>query len=144
MSNAPTVCDIDVYRDTPNKSHVLNWISKVEKRHKRSLAKFSACLRLLAKHGRHLNKAQAKRTQLDSHIYELRPTYEGNAYRILYFFHGNSAVLCDAMLKKKDSEFNKAVNRSAKKRKKYLDSPSAYSSANWQPYLSFREKFIGQ
>lgn len=117
------------YLEKPGEVPVLDWIEVTERQHRGSSNKFRAYIELLQEKGHELRRPITDYLRDD--IYELRPTYENQAYRILYFFDeqkldGNrsrSCVLCNALLKIGDhqGEFEKAIDKSIKRRLKYLN-----------------------
>ena len=93
------------YQETPGKSPVMDWLSETEKNHCGSSNKLKAC------------------------IYELRGNYQSRAYRLLYFFHKQRAVLCHAILKRDDhkKEFEKAIDKAIKRKDLYIQDLDKYT-----------------
>ena len=115
------------YQETPGKAPVLDWIEETEKNHCDSSNKFIACIERLQIEGYKLHRPSAEYLRDD--IYELRATYQNRAYRILYFFHKQTAVLCNALLKREDNrrEFDKAIDKAIERNKKYIENPTKYT-----------------
>jgi len=59
-------------------------------------------------------------------IYELRPTYQGVHYRILYFFSGKSVVVISHGLSKESTVPAVEINRAMERKKKYEANPKAH------------------
>ena len=68
----------------------------------------------LAEMGHELRRPEAD--HLEDGVYELRASYQGVHYRILYFFHGKVAVISHGLVKEKavpERELRLAVRRRA-------------------------------
>ena len=59
-------------------------------------------------------------------IYELRPTYQGVHYRILYFFSGKNVIVISHGLSKKSEVPSGEINRVLERRKRYEANPKAH------------------
>jgi len=59
-------------------------------------------------------------------IYELRPTYQGVNYRILYFFSGKNIVVISHGFTKEAEVPDVEVNRAMERKRKYERNPKAY------------------
>jgi hypothetical protein len=59
-------------------------------------------------------------------IYELRPTYRGVHYRILYFFSGRNATVISHGLTKQSEVPAVEIKRAMERRKKYEANPNAH------------------
>ena len=115
------------YQETPRKSPVMDWLSETEKNHSGSSNKLRACIERLATWGHELRRPTAD--FLRDGIYELRGNYQSRAYRLLYFFHKQRAVLCHAILKRDDhkKEFEKAIDKAIKRKDLYIQDPDKYT-----------------
>jgi phage-related protein len=60
-------------------------------------------------------------------IYELRPSYAGVHYRILYFFSGKDAVVISHGLTKEATVPAKDIDRAISRREKFLANPVAHT-----------------
>ncbi len=59
-------------------------------------------------------------------IYELRPTYQGVHYRILYFFSGKNIVVISHGLSKESEVPAVEIKRAIERKKKYEANPEAH------------------
>lgn len=59
-------------------------------------------------------------------IYELRVRHRGTQYRILYFFHGKTAVISHGLVKEKKVPV-KDIDQAIKHRAMYTDDPQKHS-----------------
>lgn len=60
-------------------------------------------------------------------IYELRPSYQGVNYRILYFFAGKDVVVLSHGLEKQSNVPAAEIERAIRRKKKYEADPAAHS-----------------
>ena len=87
-------------------------------------AKCLSLLRLLRSQGHEIRRPIAD--FLRDGIYELRPTYQGVHYRILYFFSGRNVVVISHGLSKESAIPAVEINRAIERRKKYEANPKAH------------------
>jgi phage-related protein len=59
-------------------------------------------------------------------IYELRASLEGIHYRMLYFFHGNAAVVVSHGIIKERKVPSKEIDRAMERRKNFLKNPERH------------------
>jgi hypothetical protein len=59
-------------------------------------------------------------------IYELRPTYQGVNYRILYFFSGKNIVVISHGIAKQSEVPAVEINRAMERKKRYDANPKAH------------------
>lgn len=59
-------------------------------------------------------------------IYELRASVQGVHYRILYFFHGNSAVVISHGIVKEKKVPPKEIDKAIERKKTYLKNPQRH------------------
>lgn len=60
-------------------------------------------------------------------IYELRASLQGIHYRILYFFHGNTAAILSHGIVKEDSVPNIEIERAIQRRKNFDKDPKSHT-----------------
>jgi hypothetical protein len=87
-------------------------------------AKCLSQLHLLRSQGHELRRPIAD--FLRDGIYELRPTYQGVHYRILYFFSGRNVVVISHGLSKESEVQVVEINRAIERRRKYEANPKAH------------------
>jgi phage-related protein len=87
-------------------------------------AKCLSQVRLLRSHGHELRRPIAD--FLRDGIYELRPTYQGVHYRILYFFSGKSLVVVSHGISKESQVPAVEINRAIERKKNYQANPRAH------------------
>jgi len=59
-------------------------------------------------------------------IYELRPTYQGVHYRILYFFNGKEIIVISHGITKRAAVPSIEIDRARERKKKYEADPKAH------------------
>lgn len=64
---------------------------------------------------------------LQDGIYELRVGLEGSNYRMLYFFHGNQAVVISHGLIKERAVPVKEINRAIERKKQFEQDPDRHT-----------------
>jgi hypothetical protein len=60
-------------------------------------------------------------------IYELRPTYQGVTYRILYFFSGRDVVVLSHGITKTDAVPDVEINRAIERKKRFEADPKVHT-----------------
>lgn len=60
-------------------------------------------------------------------IYELRPSYQGVNYRILYFFVGKNVVVLSHGLKKESEVPDAEIDRAIKRKERFEANPAAHT-----------------
>lgn len=60
-------------------------------------------------------------------IYELRPSYQGVNYRILYFFAGKNTVVVSHGLKKESEVPGIEIDRAVERKKRYMAEPASHT-----------------
>lgn len=87
-------------------------------------AKCLAQVHLLRSQGHELRRPTAD--YLRDGIYELRPTYQGVHYRILYFFSGKNVVVISHGLAKESEVPAIEIDRAVECKKRYEGNPKKY------------------
>jgi hypothetical protein len=87
-------------------------------------AKCLSQLRLLRSQGHELRRPIAD--FLRDGIYELRPTYQGVHYRILYFFSGKNVVVISHGITKESEVPEVEINRAVERKRKYTGNPKVH------------------
>jgi hypothetical protein len=60
-------------------------------------------------------------------IYELRPSYQGVHYRILYFFSGQDVVVLSQGITKESEVLDVEINRAVERKKRFEADPKAHT-----------------
>lgn len=111
-----------LYREEDGTVPLLAWLAELQAKPR---LKCYAYIDLLESRGHELRRPVAD--YLRDGIYELRPSYRGQQYRILYFFTGRQAVvLSHGLVKQKlvpPAEIARAVERKAK----FLGNPDRHA-----------------
>ena len=87
-------------------------------------AKCLAHLHLLRSQGHELRRPIAD--YLRDGIYELRPTYQGINYRILYFFSGKNIIVVSHGISKEREVPVVEIDRAIERKKKYQANPNSH------------------
>lgn len=126
MNDAPRV-RVVFYQEISGEAPVLEWLDKIERNHAGSSTKLRSRIERLAEEGHELRRPTAD--YLRDRIYELRANYNHQAYRLLYFFHQEKAVLCLGCIENEDHarEFDRAINQAVEKRNCYVQDPNQYT-----------------
>ncbi|RJP23650.1 MAG: type II toxin-antitoxin system RelE/ParE family toxin [Candidatus Omnitrophota bacterium] len=111
-----------LYREEDGTIPLLDWLDNLPQK---AVAKCRDRIDRLKEQGYELRRPLADYLRDD--IYELRASQEGIHYRMLYFFHGNTAVVVSHGLVKKQivpaTEINKAIER----KKKFTANPALHT-----------------
>lgn len=86
------------------------------------------CLTFIAQlemHGHELRRPVAD--FLRDGIYELRPSYQGVNYRILYFFSGRDVVVLSHGITKTDAVPDVEINRAIERKKRFEADPKVHT-----------------
>ena len=101
------------YREDDGSVPLLDWLDRMPVK---VITKCRVRIERLRELGYELRRPEAD--YLRDGIYELRVAFQGANYRMLYFFHGNVAVvLCHGLTKEREvppSQIDKAVDRKAR------------------------------
>ncbi len=101
---------------------MLEWLERVPSK---ALDKCLAYLGQLEAMGHELRRPIAD--FLGGGIYELRPSYQGVHYRILYFFSGKNVVVVSHGLKKEGVVPAVEIRRAIKRKRKFEADPKAHT-----------------
>jgi hypothetical protein len=83
-------------------------------------------MRLLAAFGHELRRPVAD--SLREGIYELRPSHQGVAYRVLYFFNGHDVVVLSHGITKGRRVPDEEIRRAIQRKQLVLEDPVRYTS----------------
>ncbi|MGA3201357.1 MAG: type II toxin-antitoxin system RelE/ParE family toxin [Bryobacteraceae bacterium] len=119
-SNVPPV-DLIFYKEE-GRVPMLEWLEKLPPK---ALDKCVAYLGQLELMGHELRRPLAD--FLGDSIYELRPSYQGVHYRILYFFSGKNVVVVSHGLKKEGGIPAVEIRRAIERKRKFESDPKAHT-----------------
>lgn len=111
-----------LFRDSDGSVPLLDWFDKIPPK---AQAKCLVKLERLEQLGHQLRRPEAD--LLRDKIYELRASYQGVHYRLLYFFHGNIAAVVSHGITKLDKVPSVEINRAIERREKFLTDPKAHT-----------------
>jgi hypothetical protein len=118
--------EVLLFRDDDGSVPVLKWLDELEER---AVVKCRVRIERLRELGHELRRPEAD--YLRDGIHELRISLRGMQYRLLYFFHGRTAVVLSHGLVKEravpDREIDKAVQRSLRFKK----DPERHTAGEW-------------
>jgi phage-related protein len=101
---------------------ILRWLAKVPRK---AGAKCLAYLARLESEGHELRRPIGD--LLRDGIYELRPSFAGVHYRILYFFHGDHAVVVSHGLTKEREVPRVEIERAIQRMKRFRSDPAGHT-----------------
>lgn len=105
-----------------NIAPVLEWLDTIPFK-----ARMKCLVRIerLGEEGHQLRRPEAD--LLRDKIYELRASFQGIHYRILYFFHGNTAAVLSHGIVKEDSVPPIEIDRAIQRRKNFEMNPKLHT-----------------
>lgn len=110
------------YKENDGTAPVLEWLGDLPlKAQLKCLSKIER----LRDEGHHLRRPEAD--LLRDKIYELRSSFMGIHYRILYFFHGNVAAVLSHGIIKEDVVPPREIDRAIQRRKNFEADPNAHT-----------------
>ena len=111
------------YREDDGTVPLVPWLESIPDK---AADKCMARLRRLAALGYELRRPEAD--LLRDGIYELRVSFQGIHYRMLYFFHGKLAVVVSHGLVKERAVPPVEIDRALGRRSRFFDRPYAHSA----------------
>lgn len=117
------VTDIILFRDKKGNVPLLDWFHKIPRK---AVVKCRIGLERLHQLGYELHRPEAD--YLGDGIYELRISLQGIQYRILYFFHGTTAVVISHGIIKTQKVPPKEIEKAKEHKKLFETNPQEYSS----------------
>jgi hypothetical protein len=110
------------YQEDDGNVPVLEWLRSL---HPKARSKCVVKIERLAALGHELRRPEAD--YLRDKIYELRIGLQGINYRILYFFHGDTAAVLAQGIVKEKKVLPAEIDRAIKLREKFSQNPEAHS-----------------
>ena len=111
-----------LFRDKDTTVPLLDWFDELPQK---VVVKCRVRLERLQELGHELRRPDAD--LLRDGIHELRVSYQGVNYRILYFFHGNVAAVVSHGIVKERAVPPIEIERAIRRRQLYLTDPQQYS-----------------
>ena len=112
-----------LYREADGTVPLQQWLEDVPPK---AAVKCVGLIKRLAAMGYEMRRPQAD--LLRDGIYELRIDLQGIHYRILYFFHGNTAVVVSHGLRKKRVVPPIEIDRAIARRTRFFSNPELYTA----------------
>lgn len=116
-----------LYRTSDGKVPLYDWLDYLPVK---ASIKCSARIKKLREFGHELRRPDAD--YLRDGIYELRISLQGIQYRILYFFHGQNAIIISHGIVKKQQVPNKKIDVAIQNRYLYLENPALHSLEEYE------------
>ena len=110
------------YQDDNKMCPVLTWLGKIPQK---AQSKCRVKIERLAELGHELRRPEADLLRVK--IYELRASLQGVHYRLLYFFHGNTAVVLTSGIIKESSVPSDDIERAIERKKKFESNPTKHT-----------------
>ncbi|MDF5716350.1 MAG: type II toxin-antitoxin system RelE/ParE family toxin [Rhizonema sp. NSF051] len=110
------------YQEEDGSVPVLEWLDNLPEK---TQDKCRVKIERLADLGHELRRPEAD--FLKDKIYELRVSQQGIQYRILYFFHGNTAAVLSHGIVKEREVPPKEIDRAIERKKKFEKNPEAHT-----------------
>jgi phage-related protein len=110
------------YKDDDNNVPILEWLDNLPPK---AQNKCFTKLKRLSELGYELRRPEAD--YLRDKIYELRIGLQGINYRILYFFHENTAAIISHGIVKKKQVAPEEIDKAAERRQKFISDPKRYT-----------------
>jgi putative component of toxin-antitoxin plasmid stabilization module len=109
------------YKEVDGAVPVRDWLSELQRRQPRAFVKCRARIERLAEVGYEIRRPEAD--FLRDGIYELRIRFGTVNYRLLYFFHGQTAAVLAHALTKEAAVSIRDIDRAIERREKFVDNP---------------------
>ena len=113
------------FQDDDGSVPALEWLREIKQRDRRITAKFHERILELKEHGWELTRPTAD--ILRDGIYELRPSFRGVNYRILYFFNGRNVVVVSHGIIKEARVPDVEIDRAIQRRARFKANPEAHT-----------------
>lgn len=110
------------YREEDGTVPLVDWFYSIPKK---AVAKCRDRIKRLKEQGHEIRRPHADYLRDD--IYELRASLEGVHYRMLYFFHGDTAVVVSHGIVKEKRVSPKEIDRAIERRKNFLINPKQHT-----------------
>jgi phage-related protein len=119
------VTEVIYYRELDGTVPVFRWLEEADRRDRRAVAKCAASIEMLRQQGYDLRRPATD--YLRDGIYELRIRSGRVQYRILYFFHGQNAVVLTHGLAKEKKVPRLDIERAILRKARFQKAPAKHS-----------------
>lgn len=119
------ITEVIYYRELDGSVPVLDWLEEAARRDRPAVAKCAARIDTLRQYGHELRRPMTD--YLRDGIYELRIRSGRVQYRILYFFHGQDAVLLTHGLVKEKEVPRGDIERAISRKTQFERAPARHS-----------------
>lgn len=117
--------EVIFYQEEDGSAPALDWLRNLRRGEQRAYAKCVARIRALAELGHELRRPAAD--LLRDGIHELRARAGRVHYRLLYFFHGNTAAVLAHGLTKEGAVADADIERALMRKKRFQRNPQRHS-----------------
>lgn len=121
--------EVVIFAEDDGSAPLLEWLDGLKKEKARD--KCIVQIERLAEEGHELRRPEAD--FLRDGIYELRSSWEGVQYRILYFFSGGRAVVSHGVTKKGDVVPPKEIDLAMRRKRLFDKDPEKHTYKEWRP-----------
>ncbi len=119
--------EVQAFRDHNGEVPIQDWLDEIENREPKAYQKCLARILELSNKGYEMRRPQAD--LLRQGIYELRATFSGTHYRMLYFFFGKSCIAVSHGITKEDRVPPKDIDLAIARMKLVKADPLQYTTA---------------
>jgi phage-related protein len=119
--------EVHAFRDRNGEVPIQDWLDEIENREPKAYQKCLARILELSNKGYEMRRPQAD--LLRQGIYELRATFSGTHYRMLYFFFGKSCIAVSHGITKEDRVPPKDIDLAIARMKLVKADPLKYTTA---------------
>ena len=116
------ITEVRFYQEADGTVRVMEWMDGLPKKIRN---KCHAYVNRLTAEGHELRRPTAD--LLRDKIYELRPSYQGVHYRILYFFYGQGVAVLAHGCTKEGAVADTDINRAIRRRRKFMKDPTTHT-----------------
>jgi phage-related protein len=118
--------EVQAFRDDDGEVPIQDWLDDIERREPKAYQKCLARILELATKGYEMRRPQAD--LLRNGIYELRASFSGTHYRMLYFFFGKSCIAVSHGITKEDRVPAKEIDLAISRMKLVRADPLKYTT----------------
>lgn len=116
--------DVFFYKDDDGRIPIYEWLNELGRKNRKAVQKCQAWIRLLENHGYELKRPYVD--YLREGIYELRVSFAGVQYRMLYFFHEQNLIILTHGLIKEKKVPAMEIDRALEWKKRFETNPDRH------------------